>query len=106
MQSGGDTVPPLVEEGAYDTVLQDIAACASGELAPEVVVLLPWSSRLLGGSEPTGSLIDAEIDFWRRVWNEATGRLKAKCSSRLRPASRPLGHGLSGAVTGRSSAWL
>ena len=97
----------LVEEGGYDTVLQDIAACASGELAPEVVVLLPWSSRLLGGSEPTGSLIDAEIDFWRRVWNEATVRLKAKVLQVgydwVTPG--PLGHGLSGRGDGPIGAW-
>ena len=51
----------LIEEGGYDTVLQDLAACPGGELAPDVVVLLPWSSRLLGGNEPAGSLIDAKL---------------------------------------------
>jgi FkbH-like protein len=61
-------------------------------------VLLPWSNRLLGGSEPAGSLIEAEMDFWRRAWDEATARLKAKVLQVgydwITPG--PLGHGLSG----------
>jgi FkbH-like protein len=91
----------LVEEGGYDTVLQDLAACAQGESAPDVVIFLPWSGRLLGGQEPAEALIEAETDFWRRAWTEA-GRLRARVLQVgydwVTPG--PLGHGLGGTAEG------
>jgi FkbH-like protein len=95
----------LVDEGGYDTVLQDLHACSAGELAPDVVALLPWSGRLLGGVEPVDSLIEAELGFWRRAWDIATGRLNAKLLQLgydwITPG--PLGHALSGSGDGSIS---
>jgi FkbH-like protein len=68
----------LVEEGGYDTVLQDLSACSSGDEAPDVVVFLPWSQHLLSGAEAPTSLIEAELTFWQRAWDLATGRLGAR----------------------------
>ena len=91
----------LVEEGGYDTVLQDLAACAQGESTPDVVIFLPWSGRLLSGQETAEAVVEAETDFWRRAWNEA-GRLRARVLQVgydwVTPG--PLGHGLGGTADG------
>ena len=67
-----------VNEGGYDTILQDLAALEDLEQRPNVVVLLPWSQRLLGGSSKPAELVEAELQFWRRAWDVAAGRLGAR----------------------------
>jgi len=55
-----------LQEGDYDTVLQTLLACQE---APDVVVLLPWSQRLLSEGERGGQeRIDDELAFWRQAW--------------------------------------
>ncbi len=47
-----------VEEGGYDTILQDLSTQTGGPDAPDLVVLVPWNQRLLGDEgarDPIGS---------------------------------------------------
>lgn len=67
----------IVSEGGYDTVLQDLSTRATGEEAPDVVALLPWNNRLLGGSAGEDR-VESEMDFWRQAWGLASGRLGAR----------------------------
>jgi FkbH-like protein len=68
----------MVNEGGYDTILQDLAALQDQNQRPNVVVLLPWSQRLLSGSSTPAELIEAELRFWQRAWDVAAGRLGAR----------------------------
>jgi len=68
----------LVSEGGYDNILQDLASHATGDGAPDVVVLLPWNARLLDGQGSPEGRIEAEMGFWRRAWDMASGRLGAR----------------------------
>ena len=55
-----------LQEGDYDTVLQTLLACQE---APDVVVLLPWTQRLLGeGEREARERIDDELAFWQQAW--------------------------------------
>jgi FkbH-like protein len=93
-----------VTEGGYDTVLQDLANFPTGEgiQAPDVVVLLPWNRRLLGGQGAPEARVEDELGFWSRAW-EAVG---ARLGSRLLQVGYdwvtpgPLGHHLSGRPDG------
>jgi len=66
-----------VAEGGYDTILQDLNRLAAEQRAPEVVVLIPWTQRLLGGSGPLGERVEDELTFWRHAW-EAAGRMGSR----------------------------
>jgi FkbH-like protein len=95
-------VPLLVTEGGYDTILQDLSALVPDDSAPELVVLLPWSDRLLNGAGRSEDLIEDELAFWRTAWEIVTSRL----SSRLLQVGYdwiipgPLGHHLAGSDGG------
>jgi FkbH-like protein len=55
-----------LREGDYDTVLQTLLAL---ETAPDVVILLPWTQRLLAAGERSLSArIDDELSFWGQAW--------------------------------------
>ena len=67
-----------LEEGGFDTVLQDLEA-VSVERAPDVVILLPWHTRLLDGPERSlGACVEDEMHFWRATWNRVRSRLRAR----------------------------
>ncbi len=77
----GRGVMTRVAEGGYDQVLQDLGRlAASGGPRPDVIILLPWSSRLLGspGAEARSGHLAAELDGWRRAWDMASGRLGSR----------------------------
>ena len=74
----GRGVMAKVDEGGYDQVLQDLERlAASSAPRPDLVILLPWSKRLLGdpGTDAGSKNLEAELDFWKRAWNVASGRL-------------------------------
>lgn len=55
-----------LREGDYDTVLQTLLA---QDASPEVVILLPWTQRLLADDErATQARIEDELAFWRQAW--------------------------------------
>jgi FkbH-like protein len=66
-----------VAEGEYDNVLQDLNRLAVAQPAPDVVVLIPWTQRLFGGSGPGDERVEDELTFWRHAW-EVAGRMGAR----------------------------
>ncbi|WP_422925771.1 HAD-IIIC family phosphatase [Singulisphaera sp. PoT] len=64
-------------EGGYDTILQDLNTPEDPQSPSDVVVLLPWSQRLLGGEGSGEDRIQAELAFWQQAW-AAVGRLGAR----------------------------
>jgi FkbH-like protein len=66
-----------VTEAGYDNVLQDLNRLAAGLQAPDVVVLIPWTQRLFGGSGPVADRVEDELLFWRHAWQVA-GRMGAR----------------------------
>jgi FkbH-like protein len=90
----------LVAEGGYDNILQDLEGLPAGSRRPDVVVLLPWNQRLLGG-EPFREQVDYELELWQRAWD-----LVGRMGSRLLQvgydcaAPGPAGHHLGGADGG------
>jgi FkbH-like protein len=74
----GRGIPILVNEGGFDNVLQDLSMHETGEASPDVVVLLPWNQRLLGGSGASEERVAAELSFWQQAWALASGRLGAR----------------------------
>jgi FkbH-like protein len=74
----GRGVMALVDEGGYDNVLQDLERlAASSGPRPDVVVLLPWSKRLLSdlGADAGSRHLASELEFWKEAWDIASGRL-------------------------------
>jgi FkbH-like protein len=71
---GGEVI---VDEGGYDTVLQDLASRSTRDSGTDVVVLLPWSARLFGRASQREDVVQAELDFWRSAW-EQVGRIGAR----------------------------
>jgi FkbH-like protein len=74
----GRGVKTLVTEGGYDTIIQDLSALSPGDGSPDVVVLLPWNQRLLGGSGSPSERIGREMEFWNQAWSLVRGRLGAR----------------------------
>lgn len=65
-----------VDEGGYDSVLQDLATL---EGRPDAIVLLPWHQRLLApGERSPAQRIEDELGFFRRAWDQV-----ASAGSRL-----------------------
>ncbi len=60
-----------VAEGGYDTVLQDLEHLAAHASPPHVVVLIPWTQRLAGGSGTVAERVEDELAFWRHAWDAA-----------------------------------
>ena len=64
-----------VAEGEYDNVVQELTLPAPDESTRDVIVLLPWTQRLLGTSGRSDSeRIDDELAFWQHAWRLATER--------------------------------
>lgn len=61
-----------VDEADYDQVLQQSLVLSDAD----VVVLVPWSNRLLGGQAEAA--IDQEISFWGAVWRNLSSRAPGK----------------------------
>jgi FkbH-like protein len=74
----GEGIAAAVGEADYDNVLQDLMASAGGRATPEVVVLIPWATRLLEGDGPTGARVDEVVSYWRESWVQAAGKFGAK----------------------------
>ncbi len=67
-----------VTDGGYDTILQDLHTPPDETGPPQVVVLLPWSQRLLGGTGTGEDRIEAELGFWRQAWSAVAGQLGSR----------------------------
>lgn len=67
-----------IKEGAYDNVMQELIA-TDRAAATDLVVLLPWSKRLLDvGARPAAQRVDDECAFWRQTWRLLRERTKAR----------------------------
>ncbi len=73
-------IPLHVVEGDYDNVMQGLSAAALAEgVRPEVVVLIPWTQRLLGGEgRSDDQRVEDELSVWRQAWDAVTRRLGAR----------------------------
>jgi hypothetical protein len=99
----GQSIPLLVTEGGYDTVLQDLMTQNPAEGASsKVVALLPWNRRLLEGSGSAEERIDEQLNFWRLAWTQIRSRAGAQILQVgydwVIPG--PLGHNLAGRADG------
>jgi FkbH-like protein len=67
-------------EGAYDNVVQEILRLQELENAPAVVVLVPWSQRLLlpDGQRSAQERVADECIFWRRACSLIHERVAAR----------------------------
>lgn len=75
----GHGVTVIVTEGGYDTILHDLSRLdASSDNRPDVVVLVPWSARLIHGTEPLSERIDGEIAVWKQAWSLVSGRFGSR----------------------------
>ena len=90
-----------VTDGPYDNVIQELLALEPAN-APDFVVLVPWSARLLAGgsNRSVDDRLDDECQFWTQAWNLVRDRApKVRIVQVgydwITPG--PLGHGLSGA---------
>jgi FkbH-like protein len=63
-----------VTDGEYDNVVQEVAALGGAQPVPDVLVLLPWSSRLLRGGGQVEPRVAEELAFWQGVWRLAAER--------------------------------
>ena len=59
-----------VTDGPYDNVIQELLALEPAN-APDFVVLVPWSARLLAGgsNRSVDDRLDDECQFWTQAWN-------------------------------------
>lgn len=57
-----------VRDGEYDNVLQDLSLLES---PVDTLVLLPWNQRLFSDRSSAGERVEAEVGFWRQVWDLA-----------------------------------
>ncbi len=68
-----------VTEGEYDNILQDLNRLSSEQAEFDVVVLVPWSQRLLSGDGRTvEDRIEDEISFWSPCWDIVKNRMGAR----------------------------
>jgi FkbH-like protein len=74
----GQGMALTITEGGYDTILQDLVALTPGSQAPEVIILLPWSARLLASKGAAEDRIGQEVDFWSQTRQLASSRLGAR----------------------------
>ncbi|GDX80365.1 methoxymalonyl-ACP biosynthesis protein FkbH [Deltaproteobacteria bacterium] len=89
-------VPLAVSDGEYDNVLQDLG---HGEPS-DVVVLLPWTQRLLAPDDRNeAARIETELDYWRAAWANRRGARLIMVGYDA-PVAGPRGALLSGAPGG------
>ena len=61
-----------VRDGQYDNVVQELMAAQAAPVKPDIVVLLPWNRRLLGGDGNSAQKIEDEVAFWKQAWEIVT----------------------------------
>jgi FkbH-like protein len=62
-------------DGQFDQVLQDLSALPPTGRDDTVLVLLPWSDRLLApGARPADARVADEVAYWQQVWSGARSR--------------------------------
>jgi FkbH-like protein len=71
----GHGAAALVDEGGYDNVVQELMSLGKKAERPDVLVLLPWTQRLLeaASGRPAVERVADELDLWRRAWELASG---------------------------------
>jgi FkbH-like protein len=91
-----------VGDGEYDSVVQELMAHGAPHPgAPDVVVLVPWSDRLLASSRSADERIADELASWQHAWRLAAGpRARVVQIGYDWQGVGPLGHHLSGAGRG------
>lgn len=58
-----------VNDGEYDNVLQDLMRIATSEQLPQVIILAPWTQRLLtSDNRSEHQRIEDELVFWQQAW--------------------------------------
>jgi FkbH-like protein len=73
----GEGAVTLVTEGGYDTIIQDLSQLEASQARPDVVVLVPWSQRLLAGDLTAASVAD-EVNLWSQAWRMVRDGLGAR----------------------------
>lgn len=67
-------MPCIAQEGSFDNVLQALDELQPAEV-PDILVLLPWHQRLLGGADDDQEeRIAQELAFWQQAWGIAAAR--------------------------------
>lgn len=75
----GHGVSAIVTEGGYDTILHDLSRLeGSPSDRPDVVVLVPWSARLIHGTAALSERIEGELAVWRQAWSLVSERLGSR----------------------------
>ena len=68
-----------VEEGEYDTILQDLDRLSTDQAEFDIVVLVPWNQRLLSADQRNiADRIEDEISFWNSCWEIVKDRMGAR----------------------------
>lgn len=75
----GNGVHAIVREGGFDSILHDLNSIPATGDRPDVVVLLPWSARLIQGKSPLEERVGGELAVWKQAWSI----VKAGLGSRL-----------------------
>ncbi len=68
----------LVSEGGFDSIVQDLNQLMHGGEKPDVVVLLPWGSRLIANEAPEEDRIAGELSMWTQAWSMVKGGLGSR----------------------------
>jgi FkbH-like protein len=70
-----DGLTLATRDGQFDQVLQDLSALPASGSHDTVLVLLPWSDRLLAPGDRTADARAAdEVEYWQQVWAAARTR--------------------------------
>lgn len=64
----GEGLALRVREGRYDNILQELSGTNDGHPPAQVVILLPWHSRLLSQEGEPGDRLNRELQFWQTAW--------------------------------------
>lgn len=70
--TAGRGQPAVITEGGFDQVVQDLLALPEG--SADVVVLLPWSARVLADERSPADRIADELGTWQQAWAIAKAR--------------------------------
>jgi FkbH-like protein len=69
-----------VIDGEYDNVMQELMARRARATGPGVVILLPWTQRLLAPDDerPAAARLEDELRFWKQAWGIVNDSLRAR----------------------------
>ncbi len=76
-EAWAEGVDAEVADAGYDSILQGLEELTANAQAADVIVMVPWSARLIGGKRPAGDRVEDELSFWRQAW-EIVGRRGAR----------------------------